>query len=52
MPRRRWRWVNAFGIDQDRDIVLVPKGQYDLVVNTKWDSKKKNVGLLESHVKP
>jgi chloramphenicol 3-O phosphotransferase len=45
------QWVKAFGIDKDQDVVIVPKGKYDLVVNTKWDSKKKNVDLLDDYVK-
>lgn len=44
-------YVKVFGIDQDRDLVIVPKGSYDLVVNTKWNSKRENVGLLEDHMK-
>jgi hypothetical protein len=44
-------YVKVFGIDKDQELVLVPKGKYDVVVNTKWDSKKKNVRILEDYVK-
>ena len=44
-------YVKVFGIDKDQELVLVPKGKYDVVVNTKWDSKKKNIRILEDYMK-
>jgi chloramphenicol 3-O-phosphotransferase len=43
-------YVRVFGIDQDRELIIVPKGKYDLVVNTKSDSKKKNVQRVEDYM--
>ena len=42
-------FVQAFGIDQDKDIVIVTKGKYDLVLNTKASTKKENIRILETH---
>jgi 23S rRNA pseudoU1915 N3-methylase RlmH len=44
-------YVKAFGIDKDREIVVVPKGKYDLVLDTKARSKKENVRILEEYMK-
>ena len=45
------QYVQAFGIDQDREITIVPKGQYDLVLNTRSKTKKANVRLVEEYVR-
>ena len=50
-PQTEPAYVRVFGIDKDRELVIVPKGKYVLVVNTKWDSKKKNVRRVEDYVK-
>jgi len=44
-------YVKAFGIDRDREVVVVPKGKYDLVLNTKARSKKENVRILEDYMR-
>ena len=44
-------YVKAFGIDQDREIIIVPKGKYDLVLNTKANTKKENVRSVEDYVR-
>jgi chloramphenicol 3-O-phosphotransferase len=44
-------YVKAFGIDQDREIVIVPKGKYDLVLNTRAKTKKENVRLVEDYLR-
>jgi chloramphenicol 3-O-phosphotransferase len=45
------RYVTAFGIDEDREVVVVPKGKYDLVLDTRANTKKENVRLLEDYMK-
>jgi hypothetical protein len=45
------RYVAAFGIDEDREVVVVPKGKYDLVLDTRANTKKENVRLLEDFMK-
>lgn len=45
------QYVKAFGIDQDREVVIVPRGTYDLVINTKAKTKKQNVRLLEEFIR-
>ena len=45
------RYVTEIGIDQDQEIVLVPKQKYDLVINTRAQTKKENVRILEDYVK-
>lgn len=44
-------YIHAFGIDQDREIIIVPKGKYDLVLNTKANTKKENVQRVENYLK-
>ena len=44
-------YAKVFGIDQDKEIVIVSKGKYDLVINTRANSKKENLRLLEDYVK-
>jgi chloramphenicol 3-O-phosphotransferase len=41
------QYVKAFGIDRDRELVLVPKGKYDLVLDTRANTKKENARQLE-----
>lgn len=45
------QYEEAFGIDRDREIILVPKGKYDLVLNTRANTKRKNVRLVEEFLK-
>ncbi len=40
-------YVKAFGIDTDKPVIVVPKGKYDLVLNTRANTKQENVRLLE-----
>ena len=44
-------YVRAFRIDKDQEIVVVPKGRYDLVLDTRANTKKENVRLLEDYIK-
>lgn len=44
-------YVNVFGIDQDQKIIILPKGKYDLVINTRANTKKENLRLPEDYVK-
>ena len=44
-------YVRVFGIDKDQEITVVPKQKYDLVINTKANSKKENVGILKDYMK-
>ena len=44
-------YVKAFGIDKDQELVVVPKGKYDLVLDTRANTKKENVRLLEDYMK-
>jgi hypothetical protein len=44
-------YVRVFGIDKDREVVLVPKGKYDLVINTRTKSKKENLRLVEDYLR-
>jgi chloramphenicol 3-O-phosphotransferase len=43
-------YVKAFGIDKDQEVVVVPKGKYDLVLDTRANTKKENVRLLEDYM--
>jgi len=43
-------YVKAFGIDKDREVTVVPKGKYDLVLDTRANTKKENVRLLEDYM--
>jgi chloramphenicol 3-O-phosphotransferase len=43
-------YVKAFEIDKDREVVVVPKGKYDLVLDTRTNTKKENVRLLEDYM--
>jgi chloramphenicol 3-O-phosphotransferase len=45
------RYVVAFGIDKDREVVVVPKGKYDLVFDTKASTKKENVRILDDYMR-
>jgi chloramphenicol 3-O-phosphotransferase len=45
------QYARVFGIEEDKEIVLVTKGKYDLVINTKMDSKKENVRRVENYIK-
>jgi chloramphenicol 3-O-phosphotransferase len=45
------QYVRAYGIDKDREIVLVPKGKYDLVLHTRANTKKENVRRLEDYIR-
>ena len=44
-------YVRAFGIDQDREVVVVTKRKYDLVLDTKARTKKENVRILEDYMR-
>jgi chloramphenicol 3-O-phosphotransferase len=44
-------YVKAFGIDNDWEVVVVPKGKYDLVLHTKANTKKENMRILEDYMK-
>ena len=44
-------YVKAFGIDKDKEIVIVTKGKYDLVLDTKAKTKKENMRLVEDYVR-
>jgi chloramphenicol 3-O-phosphotransferase len=44
-------YVKVYGIDKDQEIVLVAKGKYDLVLNTRAQTKKENVRILEDYIK-
>ena len=44
-------YVKAFGIDKDQELVLVSKKKFDLVLNTRAQSKKENVRILEDYIK-
>ena len=44
-------YVKAFGIDKDQEVVVVPKGKYDLVLDTRANTKKENVRLLEDYMR-
>lgn len=43
-------YVKAFGIDKDQEITIVPKGKYDLVFDTRANTKKENVRILEDYM--
>jgi chloramphenicol 3-O-phosphotransferase len=43
-------YVKAFNIDKDEEIVVVPKGKYDLAIDTRANTKKENVRILEEYV--
>ncbi|MEO8426799.1 MAG: hypothetical protein ABI651_06780 [Verrucomicrobiota bacterium] len=43
-------YVKAFRIDTDQPVIIVPKGKYDLVLNTRANTKKENVRLLEVYM--
>src|SRR4030095_6184260 len=43
-------FVKAFGIDQDREVVVVPKGEYDLLLDTKAKSKKENMRIVDDYI--
>ena len=45
------QYARVFGIEEDKEVVLVTKGKYDLVINTKMNSKKENVRLVENYIK-
>lgn len=42
-------YVKVFGIDKDQELIIVAKGKYDLAVNTKANTKKENVRILENY---
>lgn len=44
-------YVKVFGIHQDREITIVPKGKYDLVLDTKANTKKENVRRAEDYLR-
>lgn len=44
-------YVQTFGIDRDREVVIVPKGRYDLVLHTRANTKKENVRRVEDYLK-
>jgi hypothetical protein len=44
-------YVKAFGIDRDREVAVVPKGKYDLALDTKARSKKENARILEDYMR-
>jgi chloramphenicol 3-O-phosphotransferase len=44
-------YVKAFGIDKDQEVVVVPKGKYDLVLDTRANTKKENVRILEDYMR-
>ena len=44
-------YVRVFKIDKDQEITIVPRQRYDLVINTKANSKKENVRILQDHMK-
>jgi chloramphenicol 3-O phosphotransferase len=43
-------YIRVFGIDKDRESIIVVKGKYDLVINTRANSKQENVRLLEGYL--
>jgi len=42
----RREFVRVFDIDRDRELVLVPRGRYDLVLNTRAAKKAENAGRV------
>jgi chloramphenicol 3-O-phosphotransferase len=44
-------YVKAFGIDKEQELVFVPKMKYDLVLNTRAQTKKENLRILEDYIK-
>ena len=44
-------YVKAFGIDKDQEVVVVPKGKYDLVLDTRANTKKENLRILEDYMR-
>ncbi len=44
-------YVKVFGIDKDRAVIIVPKGKYDLVLDTKAKTKKENMRLVEDYIR-
>ena len=44
-------YVKVFGIDTDREITIVPKRKYDIVINTRTNTKKENVRILEDYIR-
>jgi chloramphenicol 3-O phosphotransferase len=44
-------YVKVFGIHKDREITLVPKGKYDLALDTKANTKKENMRLVEDYMR-
>jgi chloramphenicol 3-O-phosphotransferase len=45
------QYTKVFGIEEDKEIVIVTKGKYDLVINTKMNSKKENVRRVEDYMR-
>jgi len=45
------QYIRAFGIDREREITIVPRGEYDLVLNTRAKTKKENVRLVEEYLR-
>ena len=43
-------YVRAFGIDRDGDIVLVAKRKYDLVLDTRANTKRENQRTLDDYI--
>jgi chloramphenicol 3-O-phosphotransferase len=43
-------YVKAFRIDTDQPVIIVAKRKYDLVLNTRTNTKKENVRLLEVYM--
>jgi chloramphenicol 3-O phosphotransferase len=44
------QYVKVFGIDRDREIVIVPRRKYDLVINTRANTKRENARRLDGYL--
>jgi chloramphenicol 3-O-phosphotransferase len=51
ITRFNQEYIKAFEIDKDREVVVVAKGKYDLVLDTRARSKKENVRILEDYIR-